>query len=318
MKSRAPNTCLSRLVSILLLTMFVLQLQILRTTAARSFSSTTAFVTKKSASHPSVFSKTTIIQKIPLSSTAQDHEAELLESGYQRPGVNWYPGHIAKAERQLSETLKAVDVVVEVRDARACKATAHPRVGEWCAGRPRIVVLTHLDMTPKSAVRAWQKAYDVLGAERWDDAPINAQVANQAKQARNIRFRYKDDKKNQGQKGKKAPTITPVEQVLFVNAKQGQGIHMLTRAIFKAGAHVQERRERRGLNPRALRVGVIGYPNVGKVRGTEQKEASCLVISLFFAGQVSIVFAFVFFPTLHNTISILSLFIIHYTQHYAT
>ncbi len=196
--------------------------------------------------------------------------------GYNRPAVQWYPGHIAKAERQLSETLKAVDVVVEVRDARACKATAHPRVGEWCAGRPRIVVLTHLDMVPKAASATWRKAYETLGAERWDEAPINRQVANQAKQARELRSKFdnaggKKKKKNNyssadGNIETNNNNVTPVEQVLFVNAKQGQGIHALHRAIFKAGAHVQERRERRGLNPRALRVGIIGYPNVGKVR----------------------------------------------------
>ena len=196
--------------------------------------------------------------------------------GYNRPAVQWYPGHIAKAERQLSETLKAVDVVVEVRDARACKATAHPRVGEWCAGRPRIVVLTHLDLVPKAASATWRKAYEMLGAERWDEAPINRQVANQAKQARELRSKF-DNAGGKKKKKNKYPSadgkietdnnnVTPVEQVLFVNAKQGQGIHALHRAIFKAGAHVQERRERRGLNPRALRVGIIGYPNVGKVR----------------------------------------------------
>lgn len=197
--------------------------------------------------------------------------------GYNRPGVQWYPGHIAKAERQLSETLKAVDVVVEVRDARACKATAHPKVGEWCAGRPRIVVLTHLDMVPKAAYATWRKAFETFGAESMDDAPINRQVANQAKQARDIRSRF-DNGDSYGEKKKKkkqtssdgdstftSDNVTPVEQVLFVNAKQGQGIHALHRAIFKAGSHVQERRERRGLNPRALRVGIIGYPNVGKV-----------------------------------------------------
>jgi len=201
--------------------------------------------------------------------------SSLASGGYNRPAVQWYPGHIAKAERQLSETLKAVDVVVEVRDARACKATAHPRVGEWCAGRPRIVVLTHLDMVPKAASATWRKAYETLGAERWDEAPINRQVANQAKQAREIRSQFNDSgggkkrRKNSFEgkieaKNSNNSNITPVEQVLFVNAKQGQGIHALHRAIFKAGAHVQERRERRGLNPRALRVGIIGYPNVGK------------------------------------------------------
>ena len=209
-----------------------------------------------------------------LFSSISDQDDLLTETGYRRPVVQWYPGHIAKAEKQLAETLKAVDVVVEVRDARACKATAHPRVGEWCAGRPRIVVLTHSDMIPKPAETAWRRAYDTFGAERWDVAPINGQVMNQAQQARTIRFQFGDDndnkKKSKISKIENTPntgtTVTPVEQVLFVNARQGQGVHTLTRAIFKAGAHVQERRERRGLNPRALRVGIIGYPNVGKVR----------------------------------------------------
>lgn len=213
-----------------------------------------------------------------LFSSSVDSEDELLmQTGYRRPTVQWYPGHIAKAERQLAETLKAVDVVVEVRDARACKATAHPRVGEWCAGRPRIVVLTHLDLIPKSAASSWKRAYESLGAECWDDAPVNTQVANQARQAREVRFQYKTaygdsstNKKgksgnNNANKGNTS-IITPVEQVMFVNARQGQGIHALHRAIFKAGAHVQERRDRRGLKSRALRVGIIGYPNVGKVR----------------------------------------------------
>ena len=55
-----------------------------------------------------------------------------------------------------------------------------------------------------------------------------------------------------------------VEEVLFVDAKRGQGTHAITRAVYKAGRHVNERRNRRGLNDRPLRVGIIGFPNVGK------------------------------------------------------
>jgi ribosome biogenesis GTPase A len=197
-----------------------------------------------------------------LASYAGETDEELMNSGYKRLGVNWYPGHIAKAERQLSETLKAVDVVVEVRDARVCKASSHPKVGEWCAGRPRIVVLTHLDMIPRPAANAWRRSYELFGAERWDDAPINTQVSNQAKQAQQFRVQFAPQENS---KVTSTNIVTPVEQVLFVNAKQGQGIHALHRAIFKAGAHVQERRDRRGLKERPLRVGIIGYPNVGKV-----------------------------------------------------
>lgn len=210
----------------------------------------------------------------------KNEQDEILESGYRRPVIHWYPGHIAKAERQLAETLRAVDVVVEVRDARACKATAHPRVGEWCAGRPRIVVVTHADMIPSPAVASWQRAYETFGAERWDDAPLNSQVANQASMARQVRFEYSNTGTDGKTKKKKKHhhlqprdnhsetkgMITPVEDVLFVNAKHGFGIRNLHRAIAKAGEHVQERRVRRGLKTRPIRVGVIGYPNVGKVR----------------------------------------------------
>ena len=206
------------------------------------------------------------------------------ENAYSRPVIQWYPGHIAKAERQLSETLKAVDVVVEVRDGRAAKATSHPRVGEWCAGRPRIVVLTHVDQIPKPAIASWKRAYDKFGAHGTDmEGFVNfAQVWNQAKQNKDQRGRFTT---NPSMKSKKRSSngsnnmnknsnaaISPVEQVLFVDAKQGQGIHALHRAIFKAGAHVQERRERRGLKERALRVGIIGYPNVGKVSWSDLRR----------------------------------------------
>ena len=110
-------------------------------------------------------------------------------SGYKKPTVNWYPGHIAKAERQLAETLRAVDVVVEVRDARAPKATSHPQVGEWCAGRPRIVVLTHVDAIPKRSEKEWYSSLTYFGAAKWN-SQINPQVRNQALQAMTERSKY--------------------------------------------------------------------------------------------------------------------------------
>jgi ribosome biogenesis GTPase A len=40
----------------------------------------------------------------------------------------WYPGHIAKSEKELKEQLKLIDVVIEVRDARIPMSTGHPQV----------------------------------------------------------------------------------------------------------------------------------------------------------------------------------------------
>ncbi|AZB72746.1 ribosome biogenesis GTPase YlqF [Synechococcus elongatus] len=71
------------------------------------------------------------------------------------PQIQWYPGHIAKAERQLQEQLKRVDVVLEVRDARIPLATDHPRLKSWLGSRERLLILNRLDMIPAAARQAW-------------------------------------------------------------------------------------------------------------------------------------------------------------------
>lgn len=207
------------------------------------------------------------IQRLPSTRTyaykSKMEEAESPDafslSGYQRPKVNWYPGHIAKAERQLSETLKSVDVVIEVRDARAPKATAHPSVGKWTAGRPRVVVLTRVDTVTTKSRESWKDAYEKLGADRWDET-LGGEERNKNMQLRKERRKY--DKEDNGGGGN---NDGGVEEVLFVDAKRGQGTHAISRAVYRAGRHVNERRNRRGLNDRPLRVGIIGFPNIGKV-----------------------------------------------------
>jgi len=74
--------------------------------------------------------------------------------------ISWYPGHIAKAEKKLMEVLSAVDVVVEVRDARIPTSTTHPSVDDWLRNRniQRVVCISKVDMAPRSAMSMW-KAY---------------------------------------------------------------------------------------------------------------------------------------------------------------
>jgi len=42
--------------------------------------------------------------------------------------LQWYPGHIAKTEKELKEQLRLMDVVIEIRDARIPLSTSHPKV----------------------------------------------------------------------------------------------------------------------------------------------------------------------------------------------
>lgn len=69
--------------------------------------------------------------------------------------IQWYPGHIAKAERQLKEQLNKVDVVLEVLDARIPLASHHPQVPQWIGKKPRIIVLNRMDMIPEFVRQQW-------------------------------------------------------------------------------------------------------------------------------------------------------------------
>lgn len=81
------------------------------------------------------------------------------------PAIQWYPGHIAKAERALREQLKLVDVVLEVRDARIPLSTEHPQVSQWIVNKERVLVLNRLDMVSSEARRQWTEWFRTQGQE---------------------------------------------------------------------------------------------------------------------------------------------------------
>jgi ribosome biogenesis GTPase A len=81
------------------------------------------------------------------------------------PPIQWYPGHIAKAERSLLEQLKRVDVVLEVRDARIPLATHHPQVNQWIEGKGRVLVLNRVDMVSSEMRQRWTKWFRSHGDE---------------------------------------------------------------------------------------------------------------------------------------------------------
>lgn len=83
------------------------------------------------------------------------------------PPIQWYPGHIAKAEKQLKEQLKRVDVVLEVLDARIPLASHHPQIDSWIGNKPRIVVLNRVDMISESSKQDWTKWFELQEKEAY-------------------------------------------------------------------------------------------------------------------------------------------------------
>ena len=97
--------------------------------------------------------------------------------------IQWYPGHIAKAEKQLKEHLNKVDLVLEVRDARIPLATSHPYLQKWLKGKKQLLVINRKDMINIDAHQAWDKQFRSEGkVPWWCDAKAGTGV-HQLKQA---------------------------------------------------------------------------------------------------------------------------------------
>ncbi|TAE59723.1 MAG: ribosome biogenesis GTPase YlqF [Nostocales cyanobacterium] len=78
-----------------------------------------------------------------------------INQNYKLNVIQWYPGHIAKAEKNLKEQLKRVDVILEVRDARIPLATHHPQTNEWVGSKSKVLVINRLDMISPQLRSRW-------------------------------------------------------------------------------------------------------------------------------------------------------------------
>lgn len=121
---------------------------------------------------------------------------------------NWYPGHIAKAERQLKERISVIDLIVELLDARIPQASRHKDLPEWAKNKPIITVLNKVDLAD--------------------------------------------------------PKKTKEQDLLSINCKNPQTIKALVNEIEVQAQPALAKLKKQGIIGRAIRVMVVGYPNVGK------------------------------------------------------
>ena len=67
------------------------------------------------------------------------------EKDFAHVVISWYPGHMAKTKREISEDLKLIDVVVELLDSRIPLSSQNPDIAELTKGRRNIIVLNKTD-----------------------------------------------------------------------------------------------------------------------------------------------------------------------------
>lgn len=77
--------------------------------------------------------------------------------------IQWFPGHMAKARREISEKLKIIDIVIELVDARAPYSSKNPMLNEMVQNKPRLIVLTKKDMADDMRTEQWVSYYESIG-----------------------------------------------------------------------------------------------------------------------------------------------------------
>lgn len=77
--------------------------------------------------------------------------------------INWFPGHMAKARREISEKIKLIDIVIELVDSRAPFSSKNPMFDEVIKGKPKLIIMTKKDMSDDSSNRKWIEYYKNIG-----------------------------------------------------------------------------------------------------------------------------------------------------------
>lgn len=78
-------------------------------------------------------------------------------------GINWYPGHMAKTKKQISEDLKLIDVIIEILDSRIPISSQNPDIAELTKNKEKIIILNKSDLADKKQNDLWVEYFKTKG-----------------------------------------------------------------------------------------------------------------------------------------------------------
>ena len=82
--------------------------------------------------------------------------------------IQWFPGHMAKARREITEKLKLVDIVLEIVDARVPLSSRNPMMGEILKDKPTLVLLNKASLADKKETLKWIDYFKRKGVKALD------------------------------------------------------------------------------------------------------------------------------------------------------
>lgn len=77
--------------------------------------------------------------------------------------IQWFPGHMAKARRQVTEKLKLVDIIFELVDARLPLSSRNPMIDQVIQQKPRLIILNKMDMADEVETKKWIRYFEDQG-----------------------------------------------------------------------------------------------------------------------------------------------------------
>ncbi len=73
--------------------------------------------------------------------------------------IQWFPGHMAKTRRMISENLKNVDIVIEILDARIPLSSRNPEITKLIENKPSLIILNKASLADPAQNKLWQEYY---------------------------------------------------------------------------------------------------------------------------------------------------------------
>ncbi len=81
-------------------------------------------------------------------------------SPYEKMNIQWFPGHMTKAQRMIEQDLKQVDAVCEILDARIPRSSRNPDIDRLAGDKPRLLILNRIDLADPAVTARWKRWFE--------------------------------------------------------------------------------------------------------------------------------------------------------------